>query len=164
MTPFLRQPRAPFLIAAVAGVGLVIIGVLMVRFLRLSACPLCIIQRMLYLVLALAAAGGLALVARPVGRRLAALLCALIAGTGAFVAGYQVWLQRFAADQTCSSGYPWWERLVDWAGERWPLFFLSNGLCSDPEWKFLGLSIADYSFLIFSALLILFLWTALRRR
>ncbi len=161
---YLRFPRAPFAFALAAGLGLVLGGVLMAELLRLAACPLCIIQRMLYLLLALAAAAGLAAAERPAARRLVAIISAAIAATGAFVAGYQVWLQRFAEDTRCSSGYPWWERLVDWAGERVPLLFQPNGLCSDPAWKFLGLSIADYSLAIFSGFLALFLWALFRRR
>lgn len=163
MPTFLRSARAPFVFAALTSFGLVFGGVAMAQLMNLAACPLCIIQRMLYLLLGTVAAVGIALAARPLGRRIAALLMALVAGTGIFVAGYQVWLQRFARDTKCAVDTPWWERLVDWAGEQAPLFFQPNGLCSDAAWRFLGLSIAEWSLMAFMALLGLALAAALRR-
>jgi disulfide bond formation protein DsbB len=43
------------------------------------------------------------------------------------------------------------------------MFFQPNGLCSDPAWKFLNLSIAEWSLVMFSSLLLLSLYTALRK-
>ncbi|OHC65452.1 MAG: hypothetical protein A2045_13710 [Rhodocyclales bacterium GWA2_65_20] len=164
MPNFLDHPRFPFVAASVTAIGLVCGGALMAQLLNLAACPLCIVQRMLYLLLALAGGIGIAVAARPVGRRIAALTMAAIAATGMFVAAYQVWIQRFARDTKCAADMPWWERLVDWAGAQVPLLFRANGLCSDAAWKFLGLSIAEWSLALFSALLLLSLHTALRRR
>lgn len=77
---------------------------------------------------------------------------AVAAAAGAGVAGYQVWIQRFAPMTSCAGREPWWEAVVRWAGEQVPLLFQASGLCSDPAWKFLDLSIADWSFLAFSGL------------
>jgi disulfide bond formation protein DsbB len=163
MHPLFASPRAPFVVACVLSFGLVGGGVLMAQLLNLAACPLCIVQRMLYLLLGLVAAAGIAVAAQPVARRIAALLVAAVAATGLFVAGYQVWLQRFARDTKCAVDTPWWEQLVDWAGAQVPLLFQPNGLCSDAAWKFLGLSIAEWSAMAFTALLALALTTAWRR-
>lgn len=157
-------PRAPFLLTLVTTLSLVGGGVLMSQFMRLAACPLCIIQRMLYLLLALVALGGLSLAASGIGRRLAALLMAATAGTGAFVAGYQTWIQRFAPMTSCSGKMPWWEELVEWSGNLLPLLFKSDGICSDPGWKFLGFSIAEWSLVFFTGFFLLSLYTLLRRR
>lgn len=163
MPPLFRSARAPFVAASLTSFGLVFGGVAMAQLMNLAACPLCIIQRMLYLLLGTVAAVGVALAARPLGRRVAALLMAATAGTGIFVASYQVWLQRFARDTKCAVDTPWWERLVDWAGQQVPLFFQPNGLCSDAAWKFLGLSIAEWSLMAFTAMLALSLFAAFRR-
>jgi disulfide bond formation protein DsbB len=58
----------------------------------------------------------------------------------------------------------WWEELVDWAGDQVPILFRASGLCSDPAWKFLGLSIADWSLGMFALLLLLAAHTLLRRQ
>jgi disulfide bond formation protein DsbB len=161
--PFLRWPQAPFSLTLILSVGLVAGGVVMSEVFRLAACPLCVIQRMLYLLLAALAVPGLFLARFPIARRLLALAMAASAGTGVFVAGYQTWLQRFAQAEGCSGYQTWWEEFVDWAGEKVPLLFLSDGICSDPGWKFLSLSIAEWSLIMFSALLALALYATLRR-
>ena len=159
---YLRYPRAPFAVVLVASFGLVGGGVLMGSLMNLAACPLCIIQRLLYMVLVLTAAAGLAVAEKPVGRRLAAAVNGLVAGTGAFVAGYQTWLQRFANEVNCSANTPWWEDMVDWLGQQVPLLFQGNGMCSDPAWKFLSLSIAEWSLMAFSTFTLLSLWVLFR--
>lgn len=149
----LQHPRTPFLITLATGLGLVAGGVAFAQFMRLAACPLCVIQRMIYLVLALVAALGLVAPGRA-GRILALVVMLATNATGMFVAGYQVWLQRFSPDTSCSGVMTWWEDLVDRAGEQVPLLFKASGLCSDPAWKFLGLSIADWSLCFFTALFV----------
>ena len=160
----LGRPGFPFALALAICLSLVGGGVLLAQLLSLAACPLCILQRMLYLLLALAAAIGLVLATRPAGRMVAALLMAAIAATGAGVAGYQVWIQRFAPTTTCAGKMAWWEELVEWAGRLAPMLFQPSGLCSDPAWKLLGLSIAEWSLMCFGGLLLLGLLTLLRRR
>lgn len=158
-----RFPRAPFAATLVVALGLVVTGVLMTEFMRLGACPLCIIQRMLYLLLALLAATGIP-VAKTFARRAVAVGMAAAAGAGVFVAGYQTWIQRFAQDTSCSGRPTWWEDLVDWAGQQVPLLFQADGLCSDPGWKFLGLSIAEWSLACFFLFFLLSVYTLLRKR
>lgn len=153
---FLRSSRFPFYLALVAGIGLTGFGVVLAETMRLAACPLCIIQRMLYLSIALLAVFGLLSANVRIAKVAVLLLMSLAAATGAFVAGFQTWLQRFARFASCVADYPWWEQLVDWAGERWPLLFHASGLCSDPAWKFLSLSIAEWSLVLFSSMLIYF--------
>lgn len=149
------NPQTPFAVALALSLSLVGGGVLLAELLRLAACPLCVIQRMLYLSIAVTAGIGLLVTARPLGRTLAALAMTGIAAAGAGVAGYQVWIQRFAPTTTCGSDMPWWEQLVEWAAQLSPLLFRPNGLCSDPAWKLLGLSIAEWSLLCFTFLLLL---------
>jgi disulfide bond formation protein DsbB len=162
-------PQKTFRFIFLVSAGLVGGGVAMAEFLRLAACPLCILQRMLYLLLAALALLALLLGGLPVLRRPLAFFMAAAAGTGAFVAGYQVYIQRFAPATTCTGQLSWWEELVDWAGEMAPLLFKVSGLCSDPAWKFLSLSIADWSLGFFVlltgvALYTLFASDAKRRR
>ena len=147
-------PNLIFVLTFLAGSGLVGGGLYLAKTLNLAACPLCIIQRMLYLALALASLLALTLPGR-FSRFLASLVNVALAGTGVCVAGYQVWLLRFATDVSCTATAPWWEEFVYWAGEKVPALFEATGLCSEAGWKFLGLAIADWSLLAFSGLLIL---------
>lgn len=156
------HPRTLFALTLTVSTGLVGGGLYLAMALNLAACPLCIIQRMLYLLLAVTALIGFSLPNSRIGQLIASLIGLDIAVLGIFVAGYQVWLQRFAKDVSCTANAPWWEELVYWAGEKIPLLFQANGLCSDPGWKFLGLSIADGSTLAFSGLAVLMLIVLLK--
>ena len=89
---------------------------------------------------------------------------AVSSASGACVAAWQTYLQRFATDTRCSGAMAWWEVLVDWAGERIPLLFYASGICSEPGWKLFHLSIAEWSLLAFSFLTGLSLFALLRRR
>ena len=147
LSDLLTSPRRVFVLPLIAGLALVAGGLIFSLVMYLAACPLCIVQRMLYLAISLFAL--IALLLPRAGRIAAGLLMLAAGGTGVFVAGYQVWLQRFAKGENCASDYPWWERMVDWAGERVPWLFQGDGMCSDPAWSFLGLSIADWSVVMF---------------
>lgn len=148
-------PKLIFVLTLVAGTGLVGGGLYLAQTLNLAACPLCILQRMVYLTLALTSLIALFLSRCRLSQTLIALGNSGLAGTGAFIAGYQVWLQRFATDVSCTANAPWWEEFVYWAGEKVPLLFNATGLCSEAGWKFLGLAIADWSLLAFTGLLVL---------
>ena len=78
----------------------------------------------------------------------------VLALTGAGIAAYQTWLQRFAKGVSCTADQPWWEHFVNWAGTQWPLMFEASGLCSEAGWKFLGLSIAEWSLIAFTSMTI----------
>jgi len=143
--------RAWFATLSLGCFGLVAIGMELQSMLRLAPCPFCIFQRLLYLVI-----GGLALLGFlwPVVRLAWAGLIGLLALLGAGVAGYQTWMQAFPELATeCGYAEPnVIERLVDWLGMQWPSMFLATGFCTSREWVFLGLSMANWSLLIFAGI------------
>lgn len=160
-------PRGLFAATGLAALGLVAGGVFLQQTMNLAACPLCILQRMLYLLLALEAiaawtVAGSAGPSAP-STRLAALVMGATAVTGAWIAAYQTWLQRFAKGVSCTADQPWWEAFVNWAGNLWPLMFEASGICSEAGWKFLGLSIAEWSLIAFTSMTIAMLVALLRR-
>lgn len=162
----LFTPRGLFAATGLMAVGLVAGGVVLAQTMNLAACPLCVLQRMLYLLLGLEAiaawllAGSARSGALP--RRTAASIMAATAATGAGIAAYQTWLQRFAKGVSCTADQPWWEQFVNWAGSQWPLLFEASGLCSEAGWKFLGLSIAEWSLVAFTSMTIAMLAALLR--
>lgn len=158
----MKLPSARLQLAALGlgGLGLVVGGVILARTMNLAACPLCILQRMLYLLLAVESALAFAFVRSDLNQRLAAVVMAITAATGATIAGYQTWIQRFARDVSCTADQPWWEQFVNWAGAQFPMLFEATGLCSEAGWKFLSLSIAEWSLLIFSAMTVVALLAA----
>jgi disulfide bond formation protein DsbB len=139
------------MLVGVGALFLVAGGVALAKTMNLAACPLCIVQRMLYLLLFVETLLVWPL-ANGSGGRVASLLMAMTAATGVYFAGYQTWLQRFAGNVSCTADQPWWEQMVYWAGAQVPLLFEATGLCSEAGWKFLGLSIAEWSLIIFSTM------------
>ncbi|HSG22196.1 MAG TPA: disulfide bond formation protein B [Azonexus sp.] len=144
--------RAWFATLSLGCLGLVAIGLELQTLLRLSPCPFCIFQRLLYLVI-----GGLALLGflLPAVRLAWAGLIGLLALLGVGVAGYQSWMQAFPElVNECGYAEPnIIERLVDWLGMQWPSMFMATGFCTSKEWVFLGLSMANWSMLIFAGII-----------
>ena len=159
----LFTPRGLFAATGLAALGLVVGGVFLAQTMNLAACPLCVLQRMLYLLLALEAIAAWLLAPATLPRRAAALVMGATALIGVWIAAYQTWLQRFAKGVSCTADQPWWEAFVNWAGSQWPLLFEASGICSEAGWKFLGLSIAEWSLTAFTSMTIAMLVALLRR-
>jgi len=155
--------RFTFIVVMIIAACMVGGGVVLQQTMRIAACPLCILQRMLALLLFFSAALGWFISERRVGRAAVSLVMLACTAAGMLVAGYQTYLQRFARNTQCSGEAAWWELLVDWAGEQVPQLFYASGLCSDPAWKFIGLSLAEWSLALFGGLAVLTLRSLLRR-
>ena len=150
--PWRKVPvRAWFAALALGVFGLVAVGMELQNLLKLAPCPWCIFQRLLYMVIGLVALLG---VIAPAGRPLWSVLIAVLAAGGAAVAGYQTWMQAFPHLATeCSYSDPnAIERLVDWLGMAWPSMFLATGFCTGRDWEFIGLSMANWSLLMFGGI------------
>ena len=158
---FRMAARPWFGLMSLGAFGLVGAGLVLQSWLRLSPCPLCIFQRLLYLAIGTMAVAGLLL---PGVRRFWATFIALTAVGGLAVAVYQSWMQAFPhLAPECSFTDPnVIERLVDWLGMRWPSLFLATGFCTSREWEFLGLSMANWSAVVFAGFALLAFWLARR--
>lgn len=141
--------RAWFALFALAAFGLVAAGMIIQSIESISPCPLCIFQRVLYLVVGTVALFG---VLAPFLSRVWGGLMAAVSLGGMGVAGYQTWMQAFPGMvNECSYTDPdLIERLVDWLGMQWPSLFMATGFCSSRDWVFLGLSMANWSVLVFA--------------
>ncbi len=159
----LFTPRGLFAATGLTALGLVAGGLILAHTMNLAACPLCILQRMLYLLLAIEAIAAWTLAGSALPRRAAALVMLATTLTGVWIAAYQTWLQRWAKGVSCTADQPWWEAFVNWAGSQWPLMFEASGLCSEAGWKFLGLSIAEWSLVAFTSMTIAMLLALLRK-
>ncbi len=128
-------------------------------------CPLCLVQRGFYY--AVLAAFLLAAVhfPRQAGRKIYCV-AALVAALGGFgVAARQVWLQHLPADQVPACGPDLFYMIENLPLQRMlEKLFMGSGQCAEVHWKFLGLSIAEWSLAWFVALALYALWLAARRR
>ncbi len=154
--------RSVFALLAVASLGLLAAGLIIGDALRLQPCHLCNLQRLIYMVLAFFALCG---VLFPGWRRVWCVLVGLTAGGGLVAALQQSWMQ-YAPQQAieCGFGDPTLsERLINWLGVQWPAMFMVTGFCTNKEWVFLGLSLANWSALCFLLLLAGIVWLLFRR-
>jgi disulfide bond formation protein DsbB len=149
---FSRYPqRAWFAALAMGSFGVAAAGMQLQSLLSLSPCPYCIFQRVLYLLI-----GGFALLGFlvPLVASPSALAIGGLALLGVGIAAYQTWMQAFP-DLAPECGFTdpdVIERLVDWLGMEWPSLFMATGFCSSKEWVFLGLSMANWSLLLFAGI------------
>ncbi len=145
--------RACFAVLALFAVGLTGTGLLIGELLKLQPCPLCIFQRLLYLLIAGFALCGVLL---PGWWRAWGVLIGLTATGGLGTAAYQTWLQLNPdSSLACGFGEPTViEQIVNWFGMRWPDLFLATGFCSSKDWVFLGLSMANWSIVCFLAFMV----------
>lgn len=125
-------------------------------------CPLCLVQRGFYY-----AFGAVFLVGAMHGAGTVAYAVAgfLVALGGAAVAVRHVWLQHLPPDQVPACGPDLFYML-----ENFPLrrtlekLLTATGQCAEVKWRFLGLSIAEWSLVWFAALALYALWIAFKRR
>jgi len=130
----------------------------------LDPCPLCIIQRVVFMgmgVVALLAAlhnpGG-------IGQRIYAWLLVVVAFIGASIAGRHIWLQNLPADEVpeCGPG-------LNYMLENFPLtevfstVLRGSGSCAEVVWSFMGMSMPMWTFAWYTGLGLLTLWVVYRR-
>ncbi len=145
------RPRAVWGALTALCVGLLAYGLYLQHAQGLEPCPMCIVQR--YALLLVAVVGALGVV-WPGGtaRRVLGGLGLLLAGFGAFVAARQSFLQWYPPEvATC--GRDFYGMIETFPLQRVvPMIFKGSGDCSAIDWTFLGLTIANWSFLNFCLL------------
>ena len=130
-----------------------------------NPCPLCMVQRVAFYVLAAVfLLGALHKTARR-GAMVYGVLAFIVAALGAAVAARQVWLQNLPAHLVPSCG-PGLEYML----KKFPLaetvtkVLMGSGECAEAGWKFWGLTIAGWSLFWLAALGLFALFLALRRQ
>ncbi len=150
LTRWNNRPTVLFMSLGALGMGLA--AIILASTLKLEACYLCIFQRVVYFFI-----GAVLLIAGLVWNllflRIATLAVAAgFSAWGLVVAAQQSWLQWFPdSGLSCKIVEPGaTERLIDWLGQLYPLFFMATGLCGSKDLVIIGLSLANWSFLILS--------------
>jgi protein dithiol:quinone oxidoreductase len=157
-------PRRSWGLIAALSASVALASLILTPLLALDPCHLCIVQRTLFLLLALVATAAAFTTPQRLSARLLGGLSVILSATGSAVAVYQSWLQWQPPDTvSCiSSALSLIEQAVEWLGERLPTLFLATGFCEDRELVIFGLSLANLAALLFTALLALTLWTLVR--
>jgi len=161
----LPATRTLYLAGFLLCTSLIITALYFQHGLGMEPCPLCILQR-----IAVFAVGLLflaAAVTNPValGRRLVGALIFITAATGGAVSARHVWLQNLPKDLVPACGPD-----LDYMLEVFPLsetldmILKGSGECAEVSWSLFGLSMPGWMLMIFSALALFGLWTALSHR
>lgn len=144
-----RYPRRVLALIALACAGLLAFGILYLQsVVGLEPCPMCIVQRYALILVAIVAAVAAAMPSRS-GRTVGIVLMGALAAGGAFVAARQSFLQWYPPE-IMSCGRDFYGMIESFPLKRAiPMIFKGSGDCSAVDWTFLGLSIANWSFLCF---------------
>ena len=149
----MNSSRIFFSIIFVVCASLLGFGLYLEHVVGLEPCPLCVFQRIAYIVVALVAL--IAAIHNPqklfekiyTGLMLIASLC------GAGIAGRQVWLQHLPEDKIPECG-PGLEYMLDVfpLADALKMVLSGSGECAEVQWTFLSFSIAEWSILCFVGL------------
>lgn len=136
-------------------IGLMSYGIYAERVLYLDPCPLCITQRLFYVLAGVFSLAGLLFIRRPVGQKTLSALMALSALGGIITAGRQVWLQHLPPELVpeCGPGLSYWMENEPWL-RTLSLLFKGDGNCAEVDWTFMGFSMAEWSLAWFVGLLL----------
>jgi disulfide bond formation protein DsbB len=151
-------------LGALACAGLLGTGYYLQYFEGQEPCPLCHVQRGFYY-----AVGFVFLAAALHGPGRAGTIAYGVAGAvlalgGAAVAARQVWLQHLPPEQVPACGPDLFFMLENLPFTRTlEKLVAGSGQCAEVTWRFLGLSIAEWSLAWFSAFALYAVWLALRR-
>lgn len=124
-------------------------GLYLQHVVGLEPCPMCVVQR--YALVAVAVFAGLGSAVRGRGGRAIWAVLALLASVGgAYTAARQSWLQWYPPEFV-SCGRDIYGMIESFPLQSAiPMIFRGSGDCSKIDWTFLGLTIANWSFVAFT--------------
>jgi disulfide bond formation protein DsbB len=131
---------------------------------KLEPCPLCIIQRFLFIILALLFFFGMFL--KPQKKhKVYYFFIFFISAIGAVIAARHVWITTLPPDQVPSCGASLHYMLeVLPVNQAIQMIFQGTGNCAKVTWRFLSLSIPEWSLIFFILLAGIGLWQMFRAR
>lgn len=160
---FDQTPRRVFWLLSLVCLGLLGFALYLQHVGGLEPCPMCIVQREVFIAVAVVAVICGLLKGR--GAHMAGSgLLALLAALGAFVAAKQSLLQWNPPDNF-SCGRDLYGMIEAFPLSRViPMVLKGSGDCSKVDWTFLTLSIANWSFVCFACILVVALVMIWRRK
>ena len=136
------------------GIGLVIGAYIFEIFGYYDPCPLCILQRWFFALIAMCGALMIIPVLHVFLKKILFLFASLFACCGSIIAGRQIYLQNLPSDQIPTCAPP-----MDFLMDTLPLFeviqtiLIGDGNCAEYEWRFI-LNFAEWALVFFILLFI----------
>ncbi|MDP9898810.1 disulfide bond formation protein B [Variovorax ginsengisoli] len=159
---YFGAPRRALALIALVCVAMLAFGMYLQHVVGLEPCPMCIVQRYALILVAVFAIVG-SLSARRGLRQTGAVLALVAAAGGAYTAAQQSWLQWYPPE-VMSCGRDLYGMIETFPLQRaLPMIFRGGGDCSQVDWTFLGLSIANWSFICFVGFALLLIGLIVRR-
>jgi len=139
-------------------------GLYLEHVVGLEPCPLCVFQRVAFIVIALLALIGAIHNPQKLFERIYTGLMLIASLCGAGIAGRQIWLQHLPEDKVPECG-PGLEYMLDAFPftDALRMVLSGSGECAEVQWTFLSFSIAEWSIVCFTCLTIACL-TMLKRK
>ncbi|MCW5588239.1 MAG: disulfide bond formation protein B [Legionellales bacterium] len=155
----MNSVRVNFLCAFLISCGLLGFATYLQFHAGLKPCVLCVMQRLCYIGLAIIFFAAFLHRVKSRGVKIYCLLAGLINLFGIYFAARQVWIQHQPPGTVGSCG-PDFNYLIQHLplGDTLQLIFLGSGDCAVVKWRFLSLSIAEWSLLWFSLFIVFILW------
>lgn len=147
---FDAMPRRVLALTAAVCVVMLAFGLYLQHVVGLEPCPMCIVQR--YALVLVAIVCALTAIGKSRGVLVSgSVLTLIIAGFGAFVAARQSFLQWYPPEIS-ACGRDFYGMIETFPLKRVvPMIFKGSGDCTKIDWTFLGASIANWSFVCFTA-------------
>lgn len=158
-----RSIRPTFALVFLACAGLLGYAYYAQYVMHLEPCPLCMLQRLGFMLMALAALAGWIHGPRGGMRWLYAVVIWAGGIWGAITSGRHVWLQSLPPDQVPECG-PGLGFMIEYfsLGEALREAFTGAGECAEVDWSFLGLSMPAWTLIWYVALVLITLYGVLR--
>ncbi|HWP86387.1 MAG TPA: disulfide bond formation protein B [Burkholderiales bacterium] len=143
-------PRLGYVAGFLICGGLILYALYLQYYEYQNPCPLCLLQRVVYIALMVVFLLGALHGPRRTGAVVYSTLLVLVSLIGAGIAGRHVWLQHLPKDKVPECG-PGLGYILD----RFPLvnalekIFRGSGECAEAGWRLMGLSIAEWSLVWF---------------
>ncbi|VTU28263.1 Disulfide oxidoreductase [Variovorax sp. PBL-H6] len=160
---YFGAPRRALALICAACVAMLAFGLYLQHVVGLEPCPMCIVQR--YALVLVAVFTGLGALGKSRGLQLTGATLALVMAIGgAYTAARQSWLQWYPPE-VVSCGRDLYGMIETFPLKRaLPMIFRGGGDCTQIDWTFLGLSIANWSFIAFVVFGVLLLCLLFSRR
>lgn len=157
--------RHLYICAFLAVAGLLATAMLFEHVMMLEPCPLCITQRIVFLIIGLVALA--AVIQNPTGkgvRRYGGVMISF-AIIGAGIAIRQLYLQGLPPEQApaCMPGIEYLVEVLPMS-ELVSIMFSGTGDCAEVQWRFLGLTIPGWTLIVFIGYVILGVLELIRKQ